>query len=647
MSGEAKKMTPPADKDSFLDAAIAMVPQGQWEEIAALADAAQEALGDDPEIRFVKAMASYVMDDFVGALSTGEAAFNDGAQSRESAEFLAVLNTQLGDLTGSLYYAKLTTALPESEHLAKLLPQDMPQLGSEFTGIQEKPLQQRAIVAMAQHDWDAAEHWFRQHLAVDPEGRDAYLGLCQCLFLFDRFEEAVEVLRAARHMLPWDAGIASMLGTALTSVGSLGEGQACHRWAMDADADSALVHAAAAQDLLFDPNIGLNQAAAAFRNWGERFGAAQNIGMPAPKAAPKDRLTVGYLVSNVGRRPVSSALAGILAKHNAEKYRVVGFGFGALTDPSNIAFQKAFETWHDVRHIDPITVGAMVSAEGIDILVDVGGFGTPEMLTVLGGRLAPVQMAWLNTPCGTGIANVDYLLVDSFLDSNEGLGDLVAETPLNIDTGAVIVSLPESTESIEPAITGENPTFAADVSLAELNPRLVETFARILHAVPESQLILRDRGFQTDGCINYLLGQFGNFGLAHRVDLVSNVDPLPFFAGADVALMPFPVARPETATEALWSGTPVVCLAGEGPHERLAASMLHHAGLADDSVVDTVEEYIAKAVDWSGDGARRKAFADGIQERLRGAVVADAAAQAAALEQALDEAWKRACDATG
>jgi len=319
--------------------------------------------------------------------------------------------------------------------------------------------------------WTEAENWFGQQFDIDPTCREACLGLAQCMFVQRKHRSAIDALRAAAHALPGDALIASNLGAALTAVGEFAEARACHRFAV-ATSDDAAVHAQAAVDGLHDPEGSLVAAAARFRAWGERFGAE---------------------VFGVPRNFTAGGLARVLSRHDQDRYRVVGFGFGPLSAPSNMVLQKAFEGWHDVRDMDPLTFGSVVRAEDVDILVDASGFNSPRLLTAFGARLAPVQVSWLGAPAGTGLAAMDAILSDAVMDpEDEGPPFPYREHVARLTHG-VPVAEKEATPpaAIRDPQADDSVTLVADATLGELNSTTVETWARLLHACPDTKLDTR------------------------------------------------------------------------------------------------------------------------------------------------------------
>ena len=150
-----------------------------------------------------------------------------------------------------------------------------------------------------------------------------------------------------------------------------------------------------------------------------------------------------------------------------------------------------------------------------------------------------------------------------------------------------------------PALANGFVTFGHFGRTERLNDTVIATWARILHAVPRSRLILDNRPFQEAAFRDLFLARFAAHGIdPARLDLVYSAPQSRAWAaygGIDIALDPFPHNAGTTTIEALWQGVPVVSLAGRPTVGRFGASILHAVGL-DDWVTDDADAYVARAV---------------------------------------------------
>ncbi len=647
MNRQAAGQTRPSDKEKeeFLNRAGERIKESDWRALEDLCVTFTAAAGHCGEVDFLRSLVAFAEEDFVDALVLAESAFERDSNISEYAEFLAILHILVGDIAKSVYYAKMASAVPSSRSIHDLLPDTLPKYSEKFLKVEEDPLLKRAFAAAAQGKWGDAERWFRQQIAYNMTVLEAYSGLANCLFIQGRFRDGTEALRAARHIAPDNAEFASLLARALTETGEYAEGQALHRAAMDLAPDDAELAADALIGLWADPEENAETITAAFAEWGGRFGLKQSSRATPRLAEDHDTLIIGYLVGPLGRWRNGSFIADVISHHRRQRFLSVGFGSGALTSSQNIPFQKSFDTWHDVRGMDPITFGSMVAAERIDILVDLCGFTTPDLLVAFGQRLAPVQISAFGAPSGTGLAEMDALLTDKFV--SKGVKESAyRESLVNMKEGSFFVGLPEGDGSLSMSRKSEDEyglNFVSDASLGEINPLSVETWAKILHAVADSMLLLMDHDSRNEENSKRLVNLFGDFGLAHRVDIVTTDSSLALFQDADVCLMPLQSMRPYIVCDALWAGAPVISYAGSGIHSRLDGGILHHLGLDNEMVAETPGDYVAKALDWAGDQDRRRHFAAEIRGRMKEASFLNPLSRAADLEKTYEALWKKAC----
>jgi predicted O-linked N-acetylglucosamine transferase (SPINDLY family) len=158
----------------------------------------------------------------------------------------------------------------------------------------------------------------------------------------------------------------------------------------------------------------------------------------------------------------------------------------------------------------------------------------------------------------------------------------------------------------------------------------LRAWARITAAVPDARFcFLRPEGASAVFRAN-MVAAFAAEGVgAERIEFRAvRGAHMGGYNDIDVTLDTFPLTGGTTTVEALWMGAPVVSLRGEGFHERLSASILTNAGLAD-LIADDLEAYRAKALALAADRARRAELRATLRERLRAGPLGDAAGFAA------------------
>jgi len=540
-----------------------------------------------------------------------------------------------------LFYAKMAAAVPSKDELKAILPTFIPDLASVFMEVVEQPLLKKALGAVAKQEWADAIHWFGQELELNPANREGYTGYAHCLMALARFREALDVLRSGAHAVPEDAEIQALLSVTLAALGEFEGARECHIYATKLAPNDLALSALALTDGFASPNASAAELAAKCAAWMDKFGVKSDFSSSRP-AEQKDRLTIGYVVGSFGRREGSQPLSNILAHRSADRFQTVGFGLGNLTDQSNTQMQKAFDIWHDVGGMDAVTLGALVDAEDVDILVDVGGFTCPELVVAFADRIAPVQVSWIGSPFGSGSDNVDARLSDKYVEQGTD-GSIYKEKVVHGDLINLLLVEPKPRSSIEVERQESVMTYGVDATFRELTSESIRVWASVLHENPESMLALRDHDFKNHENLVRLMSLFGNFGLAHRIDLISSDDDAEFFGNIDVLLVPMAGSRPELPINAINYGVPVVCMAGSNVPSRMSSLAIKGIGGADNVVAETEADYIEYAKYWTVDAGARKQFAEKMAGNVADTPLFNFKARSKVLEDIFDGLWNEAC----
>lgn len=519
--------------------------------------------------------------------------------SVDAVEALAVLNCLAGRLSEALFQAKVVATLPADGTLLPLFGPGFPKFSDAFANIVNRPLMRAASEALRLGRLERALDQVEQHLSLfanDVEALDVYSDV---LMRLGRPHEAIGVLRSVLTVGGHSATLLGRLGVCLAAVGDHQAALACH--------DLALVRGPKAVTLWSNylscvamtapGDSDLRDKAAA--RWEEVLRARlPRVVKPAPKATVKDRLVVGFLCSSVRDATLQIMISRVAVARSGQSVATIGFGAGELNDDANLHYRNTFDRWRDVAALDEMTLAALVRGEGVDVLIDADGMLSNSHPSLFLRNPAPVQVSWLHAPCARPMPGATHSLS----------GTALASGPLLLDNRGIAIGA-------APVEERGSITFGADLTHGELTPRLAMAWAAILAAVPESSLLLHDGGGLADpDSVDRLITLFGNFGVAHRIDVIQGV-PQDFVAAIDIALAPFPAVRFASYGQALAAGVPVVALA-EGSSALLADS-LTALGLADGLVSGDVAGYIDNATAWAGDRARLAAFRSATAPALR------------------------------
>ena len=280
----------------------------------------------------------------------------------------------------------------------------------------------------------------------------------------------------------------------------------------------------------------------------------------------------------------------------------------------------------------------MIRADGIDILVDLSGHLGNHRLLVFARKPAPVQATWMGYFDTTGVRAIDYLIADRVVCPEEE-DDLYVERVVRL-AGCYLCYRPPAFAPVvtaSPASSNSRIVFGSFNRLAKTNPCVLATWAEILRAVPDSQLVLKGSDVDDPYVVTRLRRFFTDRGIAAERLLLFGPSPqaefLAAYNGVDIALDTFPYSGSTTSAEALWMGVPVVTLSGDRFVARTTETILRTVGL-DDLIADSETDYVRRTLALVADRKRLTQLRAGLRRRMATSGLCDGRGFARSMEAA-------------
>lgn len=345
--------------------------------------------------------------------------------------------------------------------------------------------------------------------------------------------------------------------------------------------------------------------------------AARAAALPAPRQgerpAARERLRIGYLSADLRNHPVGQLAAGLFERHDRARFEISAYSLsGDDGSDHRKRLRAAFEHFVDAENLPAEALAQRIADDGIDILVDLGGYTGGARSEVLALRPAPLQVAYLGYPGPMQADFIDYTIADAVVAPEAELGairEAVVHLPAcyqaNDDRQPTAAATPtREAEGLPPSgfvFCCFNQTFKIER----------ETFAawmRILGAVPGAVLWLFASNAEAEANLRSAAAAQG-------------VDPARL-AFARWAKRPEHLARQRLAdlfldtthynghttdSDALWAGVPLVTRSAEAFAGRVGASLLKAIGLPE-LVVERLEDYERLAIELARDPARLAAL---------------------------------------
>jgi protein O-GlcNAc transferase len=588
--------------------------------------------------------------------------------------------------------------------------------------------------AMGRHR-DAANE-LRAALALRPDYAEGWCNLGVALERCNQPEEAAEAYAKAIELRPEYAQAHNFLGNALRRMGRLRDAEASHNEALRLDDQSPGAwanlaatlsgqgrlkeviaarrkvsqlrpkSASAASALLatmhYDGTYSPEDLLAEARTWAKQHAArfAEDASSFDNDPDPHRPLKIGFISGNLTAHPEGRLLRPILSHLDRETFCTFVYSSVGRGDGVTNTLRQLCDTWRESAGMRDAELAKGIGADGVDILVDMGGHFGNNRMQLLARQPAPVQMIHFGYPGTSGLEQVGWRLSDPYADpvseTPEGsAASYTTERLIRVEGLAWCYEPPLEARSVGalPALSRGHVSFCCCNNTIKVTEEAVDLWAKILLAVPGSTLAVLAEGDKAEGTGKakapklegkskadgkaqqekpsdeaartademareeheqrkaqergrHLLERFAAAGVeAGRVTLAPRQPRGKYFEwihSADIALDPFPYNGGVTSCDTLWMGVPLISLRGTSYWARQGAALLSNVG-HEELIAESPDDYVRIAVELAGDLERLADIRRGLRQRLAESAVCDLAGFARRYGQALRKVWADWC----
>ena len=333
---------------------------------------------------------------------------------------------------------------------------------------------------------------------------------------------------------------------------------------------------------------------------------------------PNEKIQVGFLIDCI--TPVESLLGHFLEFIDKNKYQFHWFHSGS-TEMVVEQLLCHCRSYNRIPGENSLKIAEEIVKKGIHILIDTRGVVPINCLEVFSLKPAPIQLSMFGYWASTGLPQMDFLNADEKLLSQDSLNSLQEQTLVgcnynHINKSALLLEIKPT-----PCLNRGHITFGNLGRMIKISATVLETWARILQAVPNSHLILSNEDLNLPTFRQYLLDFFHQHGISedriHLLEWLKGEHYHDFYNQIDIVLDCFPFTSSSTAIDCLWMSTPMITrCTGKKTVENFAKDILTRFKAPELVAADT-EEYIAKAVELANDFSR----IDNYKKTLRNKVI--------------------------
>ncbi len=369
----------------------------------------------------------------------------------------------------------------------------------------------------------------------------------------------------------------------------------------------------------------------------------------APSSVVKrlEIIRIGYLASTLRSHSVGWLSRWLFRYHDREKFQI--FTYCINQNSEDPFYQTWFRDRSDVSYCfgrDAAEISAQISADEIDILIDLDSLTLDTTCSILAAKPAPVQVSWLGWDA-TGLPTVDYFIADRYVlpaNAQDYYQEKIWRLPqCYLSVAGFEVGTPTiSRRSL--GIPGDAIIYWSGQRGHKRHPDTVRAQMRIIKSVPGSYFLIK--GDTDPTIIEEFFGKIAaEEGIEFdRLRFLGNVaDEYTHRANlaiADIVLDTFPYNGATTTLETLWLGIPMVTQVGQQFAARNSYTFMLNAGISE-GIAWNQQEYIDWGIKLGLDRELRMQVREKLRSGRQTAPVWNAKQFTIDMEQAYQEMWAK------
>lgn len=497
---------------------------------------------------------------------------------------------------------------------------------------------------------DDALKYAERACEILPENVDMLNTFGNVLLSNFEYTRAQKVLEKAVKLAPDSYQSWSNLGNVYSALGDIEAGLESYQRAHDAAPAAPGPFSNIITTCHYHPFKSSEKISRLCKQWHEKFPPieAQHDFMRDQSAGK--RLRIGMISDGFRGHPVGRMVTTALEQVASKEMEFYFYSTNNANDGITQRLQAIAAQWSSVQHMKDPQVTEKIRNDELDILIDLAGHNAGNRVLAVANRLAPIQVKWvgglINT---TGVKAIDYLISD-MIETPEGVDKDYVEKLIRLPDDYICYVPPNGYEpNVEPlpALQNGHVTLGCFNNATKLNEVVLEQWAKIMHALPKSCLMLKSMQYQSDERCRKVIESMEAYGISDdRLILEgpsAHAELLDAYNRVDIALDPWPYSGGLTTCEAFLMGVPVVTLPGPTFAGRHSATHLTNAGMPE-LVVNSWEEYRERVLELTSDLDSLATIRQHLRQVLLESPVCDAPKFAKHFTTAMRAIWQRYCE---
>jgi protein O-GlcNAc transferase len=463
----------------------------------------------------------------------------------------------------------------------------------------------RGNLHLAASEFDDAMENFLRAAELQPRNASILINLGVAQLRRRDVFAAIETYRGILDLDPHNVQAHANLAAALQQTGQVELAIQSYRHALKLDPGYLNAHQNLLFALTYVPSVRSNEYLQEARLYGSKVSAraraySQWLGSGNTNGSRPPR--VGFVSGDLRTHPVGLFLEGVLAKVDKSRLTLVAYSSSTTEDAVSERLKSLCAEWNSVAAWPDEALAGKIHADRIDVLVDLAGHTGHNRLAVFAWKPAPVQVSWLGYWASTGVAEIDYILVDP-VSVPPSEAEFFSEKLWYLPETRLCLTAPAGGAEMElkdlPALKKGHVTFGSYQILNKISDTTLVMWSQVLARLPTSRLRLQSLPLEYPDAVADMHRRMTLAGIdMSRVDLhggTSREAYLASYGEVDVVLDTYPFPGGTTTAEALWMGVPTVTMSGDSLLARQGKSLLTCVGLAE-WVANSESQYVDVAL---------------------------------------------------
>ena len=323
------------------------------------------------------------------------------------------------------------------------------------------------------------------------------------------------------------------------------------------------------------------------------------------------KLRVGFFSADFRDHAVMYLISGLFREYDKKKFEFFLYSFGENKSLKwHNLLKDSVDKFTDVTDLSFQEISDMSQKDNLDVAIDLMGYTKNNRLGIFKKRIAPIQINYLGYPGTIGADYFDYIIADHILipkNQKQFYLEKVIYMPHSYQPNDNKLIVPKlNTTRSDHGLPNKGVVFCCFNQNYKIGINEFNIWMRVLKKIDNSVLWLieSNQWSKQNICKQAELNNISSSRIIFANNL-PHLEHLERHKHADLFLDTFNYNAHTTASDALWSGTPIITKQGNQFAARVASSLLTALDL-NELITQTEDDYESLIIDYASQPLKLK-----------------------------------------